>query len=83
MNPFSNKWIVGGIALTILLQLALVYLLPSVGVNVLRTEAFPAQWWLLILSLAFPVLLIVELEEFLVNRLQQRFNKDKSEEFLR
>lgn len=70
MNPFSNKWVVGGIVITIVLQLVLVYILPQAGINPLRTAPFPAEWWPFIVLLALPGLLIVELEEFIVKRYQ-------------
>ncbi|MFC2041971.1 cation transporting ATPase C-terminal domain-containing protein [Chloroflexota bacterium] len=67
MNPFSNKWLVGGIMITIVLQLILVYVLPQTGINPLRTAPFPAEWWPFIVLLALPGLFVVELEEFLVD----------------
>jgi Ca2+-transporting ATPase len=72
MNPFSNKWLVAGIAVTIALQLIIVYTLPHLGFNPLRTESFPAQWWIFIVLVALPGLLLVELEEFLVKRFTKR-----------
>lgn len=72
MNPFSNKWIVGGIIVTVGLQLILVYVLPQTGINPLRTAPFPAGWWPFIILLALPGLLIIELEEFLVERFKKR-----------
>jgi len=75
MNPFSNKWLVAGIAVTIALQLIIVYALPHLGFNPLRTESFPAQWWIFIILLALPGLFLVELEEFLVERWKKRRSK--------
>ena len=72
MNPLSNKWVVGGIAVTVALHLLIIYVLPNVGFNPFRVEPFPAQWWISIVLLALPGLLLVELEEFLVHRLQKR-----------
>jgi Ca2+-transporting ATPase len=72
MNPFSNKWLVAGIAVTIALQLIIVYALPHLGFNPLRTESFPAQWWIFIILVALPGLFLVELEEFLVERFTKR-----------
>ncbi len=74
-NPFSNKWIVGGIAITVTLQLILVYVLPQTGFNPLRTAPFPVGWWPFLILLALPGLLIIELEEFLVDRFKQRRRK--------
>jgi hypothetical protein len=77
MNPFSNKWIVGGIAITVVLQLILVYVLPQTGFNPLRTAPFPAGWWPFIVVLALPGLFLIELEEFLVDRVS-RFRRKLS-----
>ena len=62
MNPFSNKWILVGIAVTVMLQLIIVYVLPSVGFNILRTEPFPAEWWIPIVLLGVLGLVLVALE---------------------
>jgi Ca2+-transporting ATPase len=74
MNPFSNKMVLYGICITIVLQLFLVYSPPYTGINFLRTAPFPAEWWPFIILLALPGLLVIELEEFLVDR----WNKLKS-----
>ncbi|MFC1892642.1 cation transporting ATPase C-terminal domain-containing protein, partial [Chloroflexota bacterium] len=71
-NPFSNKWIVVGIAVTVGLQLILVYVLPQTGFNPLRTAPFPVEWWPFLILLALPGLFIIELEEFLVERFRRR-----------
>ncbi|MBM3131540.1 MAG: HAD-IC family P-type ATPase [Chloroflexi bacterium] len=72
MNPFSNKWIVGGIAITIVLQIIIVYPLSSIGFSPLRTEPFPAEWWIIIVLLGLPGLLLVELEETLAEKWKRR-----------
>jgi len=77
MNPFSNKWIAAGIATTIILQFILVYILPQTGFNPLRTAPFPVGWWPLLILLAIAGLLIVELEEFLVDRFKSRQTKSR------
>ncbi|HEY77490.1 MAG TPA: HAD-IC family P-type ATPase [Dehalococcoidia bacterium] len=77
MNPFSNKMILYGIGITIVLQLFLVYSPPYTGINFLRTAPFPAGWWPFIILLALPGLLVIELEEFLVERWQKYFKKAK------
>ncbi len=71
-NPFSNRWVVGGIAITLSLHVLLIYVLPEVGFNPFRLKAFPAQWWGLILVLSAPVVLLIELEMFLTRRIRQR-----------
>jgi magnesium-transporting ATPase (P-type) len=71
INPFSNKMILYGIALTVVIQLILVYILPQTGFNPLRTAPFPSQWWIFIVLLALPGLFVTELEEFVVERLKR------------
>jgi potassium/sodium efflux P-type ATPase len=72
MSPFSNKWIVLGIAGTISLHLAIVYGLPEVGFNPFRVEPIPAQWWIPIVLLGLLGLVLVEAEEFVVDRVLKR-----------
>jgi P-type Ca2+ transporter type 2C len=43
INPFSNKWLLGGIAFTILADLLIVYL-PALN-SVFKTVPFPISWW--------------------------------------
>lgn len=75
MNPFSNKWVVGGIIVTVALHILLIYVLPNIGFNPFRVEAFPAQWWAFILLLTLPVVFLVTLEEFLIGWLGKRVRK--------
>jgi len=70
MNPFSNKWVIGGIIVSITLQLILIYILPQTGFNPLRIAPFPAAWWPFLILMALPGFFLVELEEFLVGRWQ-------------
>ena len=65
-NPFSNKWVLWGIAVTIITQLMITYI-PAVNV-IFRTAPFPAEWWPLIILALFPGFLVVELEKFLKKR---------------
>ena len=69
-NPFSNKWVLIGIAVTIITQLMITYVPP---IQVLfRTAAFPVEWWPLIILALFPGFLVVELEKFLRRQLGKR-----------
>ncbi len=77
MNPFSNKFVLYGILITIAVQLLLVYAPPYLGINPLRTAPIPADWWLFIVMMALPVIFIVELEAVIVKRLTAH-NKVKS-----
>ena len=69
-NPFSNKWILAGIAITIVTDLMIVYLPPLQAV--FRTAAFPAEWWPLIILALLPGFLAVELEKLLRKRLRKK-----------
>ena len=75
MNPFSNKWLVVGVVVTVLIQLFMVYVLPQTGFNPLRTAPFPAEWWLFIILLALPVLFVIEFEELMTERLRKYFKR--------
>ncbi|MDP2720341.1 MAG: HAD-IC family P-type ATPase [Dehalococcoidia bacterium] len=77
MNPFSNKWVLAGISVTILVQFSLIYLLPEIGFNPLRTAPFPGEWWLYIIIIALPVIFLVELEEVVAARFGKIFKKVK------
>jgi len=71
-SPFSNKWILGGVALTIIIDLMIVYV-PFLN-GIFRTMAFPAGWWPYIL-IGLPVgFLIPELEKWI----RRQFGKKQS-----
>jgi len=63
MSPFSNRWVVGGITVTIVLHLIIIYVLPHAGFNPFRVEPFPGQWWGFIILPSLPVIFMIELEE--------------------
>ena len=69
-NPFSNKWVLLGIAITIITQLMITYV-PFIQV-IFRTAAFPVEWWPLIILALFPGFLVVELEKFLKRQFGER-----------
>jgi magnesium-transporting ATPase (P-type) len=71
-SPFSNKWILGGIGVTVVLGVAIVYV-PFLNV-LFRTAPFPAEWWPPLLLALLPGFVAVEIEK-LVRRL---FRKRKS-----
>ncbi|MBM3142359.1 MAG: HAD-IC family P-type ATPase [Chloroflexi bacterium] len=68
-SPFSNKWILAGMAITLVCQLAITYV-PAFQ-SLFRTAAFPTEWWLLIVLGFVPGFFIVELEKFVRVRLQK------------
>jgi len=69
-SPFSNKWILAGISITIIVDLLIVYV-PFLN-NVFRTAPFPVSWWPYIF-LGLPVgFFIPELEKWVRRQLQKR-----------
>ena len=69
-SPFSNRWILGGVALTIIIDLMIVYL-PALN-TAFRTAAFPASWWPYVL-IGLPVgFFVVELEKLVRKRLGRK-----------
>lgn len=69
-SPFSNKWLLGGIAVTIIVDLLIVYL-PALN-SVFRTSPFPAAWWPFVI-LGLPAgFLLPELEKFIWRKLQKK-----------
>jgi magnesium-transporting ATPase (P-type) len=65
-SPFSNKWLLAGMAITIIADLLIVYL-PSLN-NVFRTMAFPAHWWPWVIIGLPAGFLLPELEKFIRSR---------------
>lgn len=69
INPFSNKWLLGGIVFTIAANLLIVYL-PALN-SVFKTAPFPASWWPFIL-IGLPAGFFVPELEKLVRRKMQK-----------
>jgi magnesium-transporting ATPase (P-type) len=78
MNPFSNKRVAAGIAVTFTLHLLIVYVFTNIGFNPLRVAPLPAQWWILIVLLGTAGLFVIELEEFVVERWSRRSRKARA-----
>ncbi|KAF5417232.1 MAG: Copper-exporting P-type ATPase B [Candidatus Methanogaster sp.] len=51
-SPFSNRWLLAGIAITVVVQLAIVY--HPIGHAILGTESLPLDWWGPMILLALP-----------------------------
>jgi magnesium-transporting ATPase (P-type) len=62
-SPFSNRWILLGIALTILTQLLITYLPPLQ--TIFKTAAVPVAWWPVILLSLLPGFLAIEVEKLI------------------
>jgi magnesium-transporting ATPase (P-type) len=63
INPFSNRWLLAGIALSIAIRF-IPTLIPSAAA-LFRTAEFPAEWWPLILLCFFPSFIAIELDKAL------------------
>jgi P-type Ca2+ transporter type 2C len=71
INFFSNKWVIIGAAVTLALQVVIVYSLPLFGMSPFRTVPFPAEWWLIIIAIAPSGFLAVETEKLIRRRLKK------------
>jgi hypothetical protein len=57
-----------GIAVAMGLQLTIIYVLPSIGVNPFRTAPLPAEWWIPMILVSLPIFFVIEFEKFLTRR---------------
>jgi calcium-translocating P-type ATPase len=67
-SPFSNRWLLAGMALTLVTQLAIVYAPPYIGFNPLKTAPLPLDWWWLMILFALPGFVVIEVEKWLTKR---------------
>ncbi|KAF5417949.1 MAG: Potassium-transporting ATPase ATP-binding subunit [Candidatus Methanophagaceae archaeon] len=74
-SPFSNKWVLIGAAITIGLQLTIIYAPPFIGVNPFRTAPLPAEWWIPMILVSLPMFFIIEFEKFLTKRWKREWLK--------
>ena len=65
-SPFSNRWLLGGMVLTIITQLTIVY--HPIGNAILGTAPLPLEWWGLMILFALPGFFVVEIEKWLAKR---------------
>ena len=65
-SPFSNRWLLGGILLTIVTQLTIIY--HPIGNAILGTAPLPLEWWGLMIFFALPGFVVVEIEKWLTKR---------------
>ena len=64
-SPFTNKWLLCGILISLLTRLLPTFV-PAVSV-VFRTAAFPAEWWWLILPCLLPGFIVLELDKVITS----------------
>jgi magnesium-transporting ATPase (P-type) len=67
-SPFSNRWVLIGAALTLVLQFTVIYIPPFAHINPLRTAALPAECWIAMIFVSLPIFFIIEFEKFLTKR---------------
>ncbi len=65
-SPFSNRWLLAGMALTLVTQLAIVY--HPIGNAILGTAPLPLDWWGLMILFALPGFFVIEVEKWLTKR---------------
>ena len=65
-SPFSNRWLLAGIVITIVVQLAIVY--HPVGNAILGTAPLPLDWWGPMILLALPGFFVIEIEKWATKR---------------
>ena len=63
INPFSNRWLLLGIALSIAIRF-IPTLLPQAAA-LFRTAPFPVEWWPLILACFLPSFIAIEMDKVL------------------
>ncbi len=66
LNPFTNKWLLGGVAVSVLIQIAVVYLAPLQ--KVFSTVPLGVGEWVRILVVASLGFILMELGKFLVRQ---------------
>jgi calcium-translocating P-type ATPase len=66
LNPFSNRWLLAGIGLSIAIRIVPT-IIPAAN-DLFRTAPFPNQWWPLILMCFFPSFLAIETDKLIRRR---------------
>ncbi len=69
-SPFSNRWLLGGIAFTIILDLLIIYA-PFLN-SLFRTTPFPVEWWPYVLIGLPAGFFVPELEKFIRKAMRAR-----------
>jgi potassium/sodium efflux P-type ATPase len=65
-SPFSNKWLLAGIAVTLATIFLIVY--TPFGNALFKTAPFPGQWWTIIILALFPGFVVTEIEKVIERR---------------
>ena len=61
LNPFSNLWILGGVALGVITHAMATYI-PAIA-GIIKLTPFPTEWWPIIVASFFLPLIVIELEK--------------------
>ncbi|EAQ96072.1 cation-translocating P-type ATPase [Congregibacter litoralis] len=69
-NPFGNRWLLGGIMLSVLIRL-IPTLVPEAAA-LFRTAPFPMDWWPVILLCFLPSFIVIESDKFLRTALSSK-----------
>ena len=69
-SPFSNRWVLFGIGITLLNVLLITYIPPLQAI--FRTAAFPVDWWRVIILALLPGFFGIETEKYLRKRVYKR-----------
>jgi len=69
-NPFSNKWLLGGIVASIVLRILPAFI-PAFA-SIFRTASFPLEWWIFILPCVLPGFIALEVDKFIRKRLSNK-----------
>ena len=67
-SPFSNRMLLMGAAITIGLQLIIVYSYPLFGFSPFKTAPFPIEWWIPIILVSILGFFAIELEKLVRRR---------------
>jgi len=74
INPFSNRWLLAGIALSLLIRLVPTFV-PQASA-LFRTADFPTHWWPLILLCFLPSFIAIETDKA-IRRFNRAHNQQK------
>jgi len=75
-SPFSNRWVIFGMGLTVITQLVITYI--PFFQTLFRTAAFPNQWWPVIILALFPGFIVTEIEKFLRRKFEKATQRRES-----
>jgi magnesium-transporting ATPase (P-type) len=68
-NPFSNKWLLWGIVVSVLLRLLPTFV-PAFA-DIFRTANFPMDWWVYIIPMLLPGFIALELDKLVRKRIRK------------